>query len=518
MGKKKSVVFMTLITIVLLVLCAVVAFPAIKLDANGIKKWNPAVMQYDLGAEFSGGHYAYYYPEGIISETEYNSNLDMLPEGEKADYVKSYKKFASLYMSTDVDDCILDENGNVTEGFKTAFGKTVALLNERFEERAAKTGSTYRLSVVDNYAIRVDISASENTEELTSESYVFQAFQLLANTGELGMYETKEAGTELVDALHDEDASITDLIKRISVKDQYEIAYIKIQFTSKGKEIIENFRSSEDITALSFKVGDSELLKIEKSNIDNVINTKNEILYGVRYDSENLYADTLCVLLNSAMEKGGVYINENEEAPLQLTAPTQADIRTYDAVDGELWGLDTLLWVYFAALAIILFVAIFGIIRMGGFGAMNLYTTLSYFAIVAFCYAFISKGVFVVSLSSILVFLVGLVLTNVLNAYICKAIKKEAKQGKTIVSSVKSGYKKTIWTVVDVYAVLLLGALSMLIGVASLHTLAVQAIICIFTAAFVNLLLGRAINYMLLSAHKDKYKYFRLVREDDDDE
>jgi len=32
------------------------------------------------------------------------------------------------------------------------------------------------------------------------------------------------------------------------------------------------------------------------------------------------------------------------------------------------------------------------------------------------------------------------------------------------------------------------------------------------------LLWARAINYTFLSASQDKYKYFRFVREDDDDE
>ena len=49
-------------------------------------------------------------------------------------------------------------------------------------------------------------------------------------------------------------------------------------------------------------------------------------------------------------------------------------------------------------------------------------------------------------------------------------------------------------------------------------TLASQIVICTITGAFCNLLWGRAINYMLLSASKNKYKYFRFVREDDDDE
>ena len=70
----------------------------------------------------------------------------------------------------------------------------------------------------------------------------------------------------------------------------------------------------------------------------------------------------------------------------------------------------------------------------------------------------------------------------------------------------------------DIYAVLLLAALSALIGVGGMYTFAVQAIICVVTGAFCNLLWARAINFTFLSASQDKYKYFRFVREDDDDE
>jgi quinol-cytochrome oxidoreductase complex cytochrome b subunit len=75
-----------------------------------------------------------------------------------------------------------------------------------------------------------------------------------------------------------------------------------------------------------------------------------------------------------------------------------------------------------------------------------------------------------------------------------------------------------LFTIIDIYAVLLLGALALLIGAAGLHTLAVQTIICVITGAFINLLWARGINFTYLSASKDKYKYFRFVREDDDDE
>ena len=99
-----------------------------------------------------------------------------------------------------------------------------------------------------------------------------------------------------------------------------------------------------------------------------------------------------------------------------------------------------------------------------------------------------------------------------------RAIKAEFDAGKTVESSVKTGYNKATGAMVDIYAVLLLASIAMLIGVAGVYTMALQAIICVITAAFCSLLWGRVINHMLLSASANKYKYFRFVREDDADE
>ena len=122
------------------------------------------------------------------------------------------------------------------------------------------------------------------------------------------------------------------------------------------------------------------------------------------------------------------------------------------------------------------------------------------------------------TLGTVAVFLVGLVLVNVFNVKAYDAIKAEFNLGKTVNSSVTLGYKKSLLLTVDVYAVLVLGALALLIGAAGVQTMALQALICFVTGAFCNLLWTRVINFIHLSASKNQYKYFRFVREDDDDE
>ena len=517
MGKKKSVVLLTLITIVIVVLGFFAAFPTFTIPGkNGIEKWNSAVLQYDLGSDFGGGYYTYYYPQGVITETEYNNNVAALEGDELTEYTNSYKKYGntSLYLSTDPDDGIytVENKETVSEGFKKAFEKSVALVTERFAARAVKTGSDYRVSVVDDYAIRVQISSGEDTKTLASKDYVAQAFSLYSLTDKLYFMQ----GEEVVSQLVDEGTSVKDLIKIINVKVKYETEMLHITFTDKGKAMLKSYQNKvkEDSSAtLDLTVGSGEDKTVIMSITSEVINTKNEVQYGVRYEEEKLYAETICVFIESAMQNGGIYMNDNETTPFSFNTIKGESIRISAPVAG-----DVFVWVLLGVFAVVVLTAVWAIVKLGGFGIVNLYTTLSYLFVTALCFAFISGGVFVVSVGSFLVFFAGLALTNVLNAYVFNAIVKEISLGKTIASSVKGGYKKTTLGMVDIYAVLFFGALALLIGAAGLNTFALQAIICIVMAAFCNLIEGRVINVLLLSASKDKYKYFRLVREDDDDE
>ena len=112
MGKKKSVVLIVLISIVMFVLTVITAFPKFTIPGtNDVKEWNPAVLQYDLGSDFGGGYYAYYYPQGVITEAEYNENVEALTGDELEEYKDSYKQYGttSLYLSTNADDGIYTE-------------------------------------------------------------------------------------------------------------------------------------------------------------------------------------------------------------------------------------------------------------------------------------------------------------------------------------------------------------------------------------------------------------------------
>ena len=518
MGKKKSVVLMVLLTILIALLCAITAFPAFPLPGR-VDKWNPAVLQFDLGADLGGGYYAYYYPEGVISETEYTDNLSALEEAAEAaegaektkaeeevtEYVNSYLQHGGLYLSTDTEDNILLD-GEVTEEFEAAFNGAKDAIVARFN---AKNYSDYTVMVVDDYALRIELPKSAYDPNNTLVNGASAALTYFANTGDI----TLKVGGEVVDELEDESAQVSNLIKSVNVATKYKTSYLSVKFTAEGKEMLErvkgtlsttseansNSSSGSSTTTLDIVIGDETVVSLYKDQFTDS-NEGRAMFVDQEYKE---YLQTIEILINSAMEKGGY------EVGFALSA-----IRSFEPVYGA--NVYTLLLI--ALGLFLLAILVVPVVKMGRFGIVSGYATLSYFLVTLLCFAFISGGVFEITLGSVLVFVAGLILTNALQYYIYNAIKTEFAYGKTVVSSVKGGYKKTLFGIIDIYAVLILAALAFLIGAGGLHTLALQMLVCVITAAFNNLLWARAINFTFLSASKDKYKYFRFVREDEDDE
>ena len=381
------------------------------------------------------------------------------------------------------------------------FEANVAKAADLMAKRIASFGySDFRVSVVDKYSVKV---------ELPKDAYAPQALSFMTLVGEL----TLQSGGSEISEMQKEGAKVSDFVRGFSVFTRYKVAFLRVDFTEAGKKMISGLKStlsvstestgSSSATTLDFKIGGNTLGSIYRDYVDDY-NNYAEI--PVRDEGDKAFVDMVQVLLTTAMNDGG--------ADVAFRSLLASDLRQAAPVYGE--NVKTVL---FIALAVIMVAAcVASVCKLGGFGVVNVYMTASYLIIVGLCFGFITSGVFEISFASLAVFLAGLILVNVLGARTYHAIKAEFDAGKTVESAVKTGYNKSTGGMVDIYAVLLLASLAMLIGVAGVYTMALQAIICVITAAFCNLLWGRVINHMLLSASANKYKYFRFVREDDDDE
>ena len=482
MGKKKSVVLMVLLTILIVAMSVITLIP---FPVSGTQSFNPTVLQFDLGSDLGGGYYVYYYPEGVKTETEFKA------DGDKAeDYVKS----GSLYLSKDDKYNLVNKKGEVDAVFATQFKKAAQVIADRFEARGY---SDYRVSVVDKYALRIELPASDDTVSQTLSTYHY--------TDKITLTKGTASSSVALEELQEDGVEITDYISGFTVANNYKWSYLKINLTQAGKDLMKEVKSelatsdsaSDSATMMFLQIGENKLTGIYQDNI-----TDNDIRV-MFVESNPAIVKTYEVLLNSALYNSFDFKFD------------VGQICSFDAVYGE----NVLTLLYIALGVAMLAIIVVSIVAMGGYGVASTYASLTYLLVVANFFAFITgKAAFEITLGSVLIFLVGFILMNVLQYHIYRAIKAEFDLGKTVESSVKGGYRKTLWSVIDIYAVALLGALSLLIGAAGLATLAWQAVICIVTAAVCNLLWARAISFTLLSASKNKYKYFRFVREDDDDE
>ena len=281
-----------------------------------------------------------------------------------------------------------------------------------------------------------------------------------------------------------------------------------MKLTKAGRELFADLKSdltattdsSSTPTTVDVTLGGETILQV----YSDFISDDGEVVAAYNIDYVDIFR-TWGIVLNSALDDG--------HSEITFQAISSESIRSFEPVYGE-----NALTLFYIALGIVILLAVaLPIVFYRGYGVSCMYSTLSYLVIVAICFAFITKTAFEVSVGSALIFLLGLLLVNVFNAKIYKETKAGIER-RTPESAAKSAYKSTLWEIIDTYAVLVIGALIFLTAVGGVYTMALQALICLVAGAFCNLLWGRLINYLYMSASKDKYKYFNFKREEVNDE
>ena len=494
MGKKKSMVLMVIISIVLAALTLFTVLPSFSFPWNdGLHGWNSVVEEFvDFGSDYKGGYYAYYYPEGVISESQYKA----LTEDEQGDYTQL--ETSGLYLDKDADFVANNAGTGVSEEFVTEMANFRNVVAARYN---AKGYSDFVVTVVDDYVIRVEVPATDVNYQET--------LALFAETSEM----TLKVNGETIDELTEEGASLKTYIKAFSVRSQFAYRYIHVKLTDAGKDLINGMEENSKIvsqssdstqdgtTGLWLYFGDTAALPIYKENVasDYVL----KCAYNVADYEDAL--ETRVILMNSLLNDGSFSFK---------IADVSSEIREKSHAYGvESQGIMLIVLAVMTVAAIAL-----AIVFTKKFGVVFGYMSLTYVCFTGLSFAFIAAGVFEFSLGTAFAYVLGLGLMFMLHSKQYNAIKKEVSLGKTVNSAVTLGYKKTILTTVDVYVILAIGSLAIALGIAGATAFGFQMLICVVAGAFNSLLWGRVINSLLLSTSKDKYKYFGLVREEDDDE
>lgn len=501
MGKVKSAICLTLMSLLIAVMCF---FCTVSFRMNAIETFHSTVKLtekditlgswLDEDTYIGGGYTAVYYPQGIISAKEYEDNLSAYEAAGDAEKVEEYRekypealKRGGLYLESEIAS---EDGKTVSESFQNKIEKTFRVVRERFE---ALHVDGMKIEVASDYSLRVTLP-----QMYSARNYVFQC---MTYTGELSVAMGADAATaDTIFPENKRNAVIGDYLSGFSTRTAADgTAYLNIHFTAAGREVMKNAtaNAASSSTTMFFKVGDATPVQLTvSSQID-----QSSMYISGGFTSES--AAATAVLLNSALENG---LEEDLSVGygdmVRLTA-------TY--------GDDALLFVYIAFAVFFVAMAVFFFVRYGLLGFAHLFTYLMFLFAMLLCvwaipFLYISVG-------TALALLLASVVFSVCEALAYEYARKEFAQGRTMTSSVKSAYKKTFWHVLDLHIVL--AALAFIVYGISLTGLASFAFVFglgIGFSALCSLFVGRFVWACMMSFTAKKGNFCRFKREEVEDD
>ena len=117
MGKGKSVLLIVIVTVVLAGLLFIGFTPSFSV---GVQNFRSLLSGVDLGTDLGGGYYTVYYPEGVLSASDYAI--------EDEETQSEYSQYKGIYLSNEIYDA---ETQTVDEEFVSEFDNAGAAILER---------------------------------------------------------------------------------------------------------------------------------------------------------------------------------------------------------------------------------------------------------------------------------------------------------------------------------------------------------------------------------------------------
>lgn len=512
MGKIKSAICLTLITLVIAVLCVTcfVPFPvawAEKTDGTKVVKdyFNPLINWADKTADFGnylyGGESAGYvggsysvvlYPDGVISAEEYEDDRAELEGEEKTDYEGKYVAYAngSLYLEKET---VTDGGETPSEEFLAAFEDQVTLLRARFE---ALDSEGLTMEVRDGLTVRVTLPTS-----LSASVAAFLYFSYMGDlTVSYGTSSDAASATQILPEAGKNAGPIGDYIKGASARTANGTAYVLVDFTDKGLDIVRNRTSDAASTAgyLFLRVGDETIVNL---SVSTQIDDDLYISGSYTSDSATIVATTIDTALRYGGSDFGMTMGELHQVPANF---------------GSLGKLSALNLFYIAFGVCFLAMAAFFLIRYGRLGFAHLYSYLIFLVLTVVCFWAIPIPL---GVGAFFAFALASALLCVSNAVAYEYVRKEYMLGKMMAFSVKTGYRKSFWHIFDLHIVLLaVGLLTWLIALSELSAFALAFTLCVLFSGICSLAINRFMWYIMMPFAKDAGKFCHFKREEVDDD
>lgn len=505
MGKVKSAILTALLIAAIVTLSL---FSVISCDVpgtNGVSRYNSFLSSIRLGAGLSGEATTLLYPEGVISVSDYNLVAEDADNEDRQEYKDKYVLREGVYVEK-------DKLENEAE-FVESIAADAKILSKRLGEKGYTSYSVnvendckfvIRLSVPTNftYATYKEYDASARSQALTEISNTFG--RLTLNGGiSLRNSDTYESSSSLL-SIKEDFASYFKGVSYYAMGGQHAV---RLQLNDEGFRKLNTILLLNSGSDSSSSENQSAYIYVGENNVNLTLTMgtalEDKTLY---FSSEKSNAQDFAILLGSVVD-GNILVNSYNTD----TAGSGTTIIAATPSMGEYAAIYVL-----AALLLAFIAAIVGsIVKYKKLGLVHTLMCLIYGLVIIISLMLLEitltvGGAFMIAL--------GLALLTFTNFRVFEAIRGETLGGRTITASIKSGYKKTLTTILDLHIVVLIASIMVaLICVGELAACGFIAFIATL-ASYVLYWFTRLAWYIISSPVKDKFAFCGFVREVSDEE
>ena len=474
MGKVKSVLLIVVVTAVLAGLLFIGFAPSFPVGAKDY--FNSLLSNIELGTDLGGGHYTVYYPEGVLSASDYK-----LEEPEEQ---QKYTQYGGIYLSNEIYD-----GETVDEEFAAEFERAAASIRTRYESMGF---INTQFSVENDYTIRVAIPSVSANVSLSN------VLTQLAFAGSLHITDTAIATST---AERGAEVWGRDLVSSAGIAGAEGNYAVAIRFTREGREKFASLTAdmiSSESTTLYVYVGINQILSVSISEEMD----QSTIYISGSFDTRE-EAQAVASVINSVLDEEDVFDLSVTYSYIYDLAPTM--------------GENTALWIAVSIGVLFLALIVVSLVKYKGMGLAFTYGFLTWMLALLLCVSLI--GGIVVDFGGVLAIVLSSVLMAGFSYYAYRNIRGEFETGKTLTASIKAGFKKSIALTLDVHIVLALAAL--VLWLVSVGTVSFAALIFLLGTALsgvCTLLVTRFYLYMFMAQPSNKIAFCNFKREETEED
>lgn len=505
MGKVKSAIITALLTAAIIVLALFATISCNVPGSNGVNRYNSFISKIPLGRELTGEAGTTVYADGVITKSKYE--LDVYGNAEKAsEYADKYSFDESSGYYIEKDKLGEDDGAALAE----SVAKDAEIISNRF---SLKGYSSYSVSVVNKYAIKICVPTGfsyaaykgyDSSERSTALEGVSHAVSYFVMEGGLDLRdgESYEDSHSLITNVNE------DFNTYFSGASYYAMGgnfAVRLKVTENGFEklnsILDTGDEDSDSQTLYLFVGENNLTLTFSTGTP----LEDRTLY---FQTTQNYARDYSIILSSVIS-GGRLQNAYHNPAISDTAATS--IVTFTPSFGK--NAPVFFGVF--VLIIILLAAVLPIFKYKKLGLVNALMVLTYS--VALVTAILLTGA-QLTIAGALVAAFGLAALCFSNFYTFEAIRKQISLGNTFQTSVKRGYKNTLFAVLDIHVVLVVAAVLMaLVGVGELASCGLIFVIGSI-ASIILYWFTRFMWFVTVSPARNKFSFCGYEREVDEDD